>query len=42
MSLWPSSIAENTAIKDRGDHQPKALEPEPGLSRDPLDPRIGS
>ena len=24
------------------DRQPKALEPEPGLARDPLDPRIGS
>ena len=30
--------AEKAAKRARGDRQPKALEPEPGLARDPLDP----
>ena len=42
MPLWPPMLAENTAIKDRGDRQPKVLQPEPRLACDPLDPRIGS
>ena len=34
--------AEKTAKRARGDPQPKALEPEPRLARDPLYPGLSS